>query len=131
MVLGREKAIVHRPELSLGARAHRGLSSRPGENMTVEREVHVGEPDLARLHVLVAERGVRLVVPLLAVWALKVAHLDDPDWRRCASLNPGEVGDRNVGVGRCWLGGNTGGLGAYDRRTFGSLLGVASWGAGK
>src|SRR5712671_8209669 len=100
MVLGREEPIVHWPELSLRARAHRGFSGRPGENMTVEREVHVSEPDLAGLHVLVAQRGVGLVVPLLAVRALEVADFDHPDWCGCASLNPGEVGDRNVGVGR-------------------------------
>src|SRR5712672_4052590 len=131
MVLSREERVVHWPEFSLRASAHCGLSSGPGENMAVEREVHVGEPDLAGLHVLVAERGVGLVVPLLAVWALEVADLYHPDWRGCASLNPGEVGDRNVGVGRRWLGGNLGCLGAHDRRTFRGLFGIAGGGAGK
>ena len=67
--------------------------------MGSKREVHVGEANLACLHVLLEKSVVRLVVPLLAVRALEVADFNHPQRGAGAALNPGEVGARNDGVG--------------------------------
>ena len=120
---------MHRPELVLCRRAHRGFSGGHGVDVHRQRKVDVGEANLARLHVLVAQHRIGLVVPLLAVGALEIAYFDHPDGCCCAALNPGEVGARNVGVrGRAAR--DSGCLGAGNRSAFSALSRGAGWSAG-
>src|ERR1700741_1029082 len=79
--------------------------------MDAEREVDVRETNLTRPDELVAQRRISLIVPLLAVRALEVADFDHPNGRRRASLNPREVGARNVRVRWC---------ASSDRRSLGA-----------
>src|SRR5689334_3413856 len=66
------------PEFSLRRRTHRCFSSRHGILMLSQWIVHVRNFDLSGAYVLVDNRLVTLVMPLLAEGALKVARDNEP-----------------------------------------------------
>jgi hypothetical protein len=90
--------------------------------MRRERKVHVRQADLSRGDELVPESLVCLIVPFLAVWALEVAYFDYPERRVGISLDSGEVGFGDIGIGWSSWRGNLRRIIASYNATFGSLL---------
>src|SRR6266550_443585 len=111
---------VHWPELVLHGGAHCGLCRGHRVLMLAQRKVEVGQPYPAAFDVVLHQRSISGVMPHLAVRALEVARLDDPEAGLGVAANPSPIRTLADRVGghrrRCTRDGSSWGSGGIGRR---------------